>query len=216
MSHLLWSDPDAEKIFASHELASLEEFAGLELGTVKSAARTRYVRQFELGGSSWYLKVQDLRGKRLPGRKLISYFFRGSPVEREARNIPILQELGVRTPRLVASGDSRRRGFPELAVLLTRDLTGYVNLVDYLARCAGKKQAVQVMELADALVHDVHAKGYVLLGAKYRNILVHADEARENIQLALVDQPDLLRSRRKRLRAKDWRHMQFDRERYGP
>ena len=208
-------------IFASNELRSLEDFAGLELGTVRSMARTRQLRSFELGGFGWYLKVQDLRGRSLPSRKLMSYFFRGSPVKREAKSIETLKELGVRTPRLVATGMRCKRGLPELAILLTRELEGYSNLVDYLAHCPSRELAADVIALAEALVESVHAKGYALLGAKYRNILVSAGETQQepayrHTRLALVDQPDLARSSSKRLFAKDWRHMRQDKERYGP
>jgi Lipopolysaccharide kinase (Kdo/WaaP) family len=207
-----WRDPSAQEIFAKAGLRELCDFLDCRRGVEVTEARTRSLRRLELGEQCWYLKIQDLRGKRLPLSRLPSYLFKGSPVAREARSLESLRALGILVPDLVASGQA---GFPLPfgAMLLTRSLPGYVDLVAWLETRPDPELAREVLLRAEALVHDLHARGHVLMGAKYRNILVQPDQT--NAALALIDQPDLSRSRSARRRRKDLQLLAQDRLRYA-
>jgi len=83
-----------------------------------------------------------------------------------------LAGLGFHTPEVVAHGQRRRLGFPRYAVLVTRQYERHIDLVTYLERAPEREEARRTVECAHALVDRAHSLGVVLLGAKYRNILV--------------------------------------------
>ena len=103
---------------------------------------------------------------------------------------------------------------PLYATLLTRSMRGSVDLVQFLAGRPPPDVAERTVACAEEMVRAAHAAGIVLLGAKYRNILVPNGGASDASELALIDQPDLAWSWSSRLRAKDLRLMERDRQRY--
>ncbi len=215
MTTLRWFDESARVAFVGAGLSTPEALCKL-VGEPVTSARTRRLIRLERFDAVWFVKTQDLRTTPLPLRKLPSYALRGSPVTREATSLQTLASLGIRTPRLIAVGEARGRLLPRTAALITRRLDDTVDLVRFLANTTDASIALATIAAAEALVERVHNAGYVLLGAKYRNILTPPTGAVSDEQLAILDQPNLKRSRSARLRAKDWSHMQLDRQRYGP
>lgn len=212
MSSIQWRDDEARVLFAEEGLRELDDFLDCRSGVQVTQARTRSLRRIELGQQAWYLKTQDLRRAKLPLSRIPSYFFKGSPVAREARSLETLAQLGILVPDLIASGQEGRP-LPRGAMLLTRALPGYLDLVAWLETRPRHTEARSVLSRAEALVQDLHERGYVLLGSKYRNILVQPKQTES--PLALIDQPDLTRSRSSRRRQKDLRLLAFDRNRYA-
>jgi hypothetical protein len=131
----------------------------------------------ELGDSaSFYLKTQRLTPPlRLPLRKWPSYLVQGlASRARGTRALDTLGALGVRVPELVSGWRRAPRGLlPRIApCLITRELPGYIDLVRFLASPAPELGAAPAApaDLAEQhRSHSLHARGYVLLGAKYRN-----------------------------------------------
>ena len=135
MPELRWFDEEARARFAAAGIESLDDLAGFEAGETVSTAQTRRTRRLVLDGAAYYVKVQDLRGFPLPLRRWPSYALRGAPVGREAQSLYVLQSHGFRTPRLVACGERRGRLLPELAALITEELTDHVDLARFVASC---------------------------------------------------------------------------------
>lgn len=212
MSAITWRDEAARWLFAEAGLRGLRDFLDCRLGTQVTQARTRMLRRFDLGEETWYLKLQDLRGQQLPWRRIPSYVFKGSPVAREAASLDRLKSLGILVPEMVAWGQGRSL-LPWGAMLLTRALPGYLDLVAWLETRPPTQQARIVLGRVGTLVRDLHEKGLVLAGCKYRNILVDAGSPES--PLALIDQPDLRSGRSTRLRNKDLQLLEFDRSRYA-
>lgn len=215
MTGIEWKDDQARRSFAEEGVSNLEQLVNLDRGELVTTARTRKLWKLELGGEVWYLKVQDLSGHRFRVAKWPSYVFRGTSVGREARTLALLSELGFNTPRVAAHGERRGVLFPRYAALLTRAYERHIDLVRYLERQPDADAARRTVECAHQLVDRAHGLGIVLLGAKYRNILVPPEGADAWTELALVDQPDLRRSTSARLRDKDLRLMRLDRDRYA-
>jgi len=196
-------------------MTTLEQLVEIARDELITTARTRKLWKLELAGDVFYVKVQDLRGKRLRVGRWPSYLFRGTSVGREPGTLAVLAGLGFHTPEVVAHGQRRRLGFPRYAVLVTRQYERHIDLVTYLERAPEREEARRTVECAHALVDRAHSLGVVLLGAKYRNILVPPLGADDWSELALIDQPDLRRTDSKRLRGKDLMLMEFDRNRYA-
>jgi hypothetical protein len=212
---LHWHDASARAQFEEHGLRDLKTLCDYQGGEIITTARTRTLRRIELGDTRYYLKTQRITPRRLPLRKWPSYLGKGSPLVREARALDTLGALDVRVPELVAAGEERRGLLPHRAVLITRELPGYIDLERFLASCQELDARRRACQLAEQLVSSLHERGYVLLGAKYRNILVPEEGAQELGELALLDQPAFRHSRSRRLRRKDLALMRKDRRRYG-
>jgi hypothetical protein len=216
MGDVIWRDPQAREVFARAGFVTLRDFAGCTLGQVVTGARTRWLRRVPLDGTAWFVKVQDLRGVSLPWQRWPSLCLRGSPVAREARALDALRGHGFRTPDIVASGHERGWFLPRIALLVTRAVEGHVDLVRWLEGRPAAGAVTRTLDAADALVRNAHEHGLVLLGAKYRNLLVPAAGVTSPDQIVVLDQPDLRVSRSARLRRKDWRLLRRDRDRYAP
>lgn len=212
---VVWCDDAAREAFATAGLRTLDEFAACRAGEVLTTARTRWLRRLHLAGSEWYVKVQDLRGFRLPLRRWPSFLFRGSSVAREARTLGLLREHGFKTPDLVAHGERRGRLFPELALLVTRGVPGHRDLRAWLASGPPVATARAALDAAEALVARAHERGLVLLGAKYRNLLVPEAGPSGPDDFVILDQPDARRSRSPRLRRKCRALLARDRATFG-
>ncbi|MDP6423778.1 MAG: lipopolysaccharide kinase InaA family protein [Planctomycetota bacterium] len=210
---VVWRDEEARELFRVAELETLEQFAEAETGEIVDRSRTRRLARLPLGERVFWIKVQDLRRARLHPSRWPSYAFRGSPIKREAKALTTLRQHGFRTPELIASGAARGLVMPKLAVLITEEVAGHTDLVHWLAD--RPKNAGAALDAADELVRRVHERGLVLLGAKYRNILIPTHGTDDASMLTLLDQPDLRASSSRRLRDKDRRLMRHDRERYG-
>lgn len=215
MSDLGWSDEAAREAFAKVGLGTMEELAACRFGELVTTARTRWLRNLEIAGRHWFVKVQDLRGHVLPPARWPSYLVKGSPVAREGRSLAVLRALGIKVPDVVAEGQERGFLFPRLAALVTRELEGYVDLALWLAGRPSTAAANRAMNAAEALLARLHAEGFVALGFKYRNLLVPVEGLDAGRPLAVIDQPDLRRSRSERLRAKDRDILARDRQRFG-
>jgi len=215
MSEMHFLDSMEEHASRDAGLFQLEALASYEGGELVTTAATRTTRRIEVRGKHYYLKVQDLRRRRLPFKKWVSYAVQGSPVTREARGMSTLRDIGVKTPELIASGVSKGLFFPMIAALITREVQGYIDLVLYLEREQDAKKCRRSIEAAEKLAARVHDAGYVLLGAKYRNILVPENGAYVPEDLYVVDQPGFHKSRSRRLRARDMKLLEIDRKRYG-
>jgi hypothetical protein len=213
MSAVVWRDEAARGVFAHANLTSPSDFAACRLGEELTRARTRWLRRVELDGGTYFVKVQDLRGACLPWHRWPSLCLRGSPVAREVRSLDLLREHGFRTPDVVAWGQERGLLLPRIALLVTRAVAGHVDLVAWLARRPPADAARAAMDAAEALLARAHDRGLVLLGAKYRNLLVPETGATTPDQIVVLDQPDLRPSRSARLRHKDWRLLHRDRAR---
>ncbi len=211
----IWQEEAARKLFADHGLSTLDQLCAYEGGELITTARTRALRRIQLGDDCFYVKTQELSPKRLPLRKYPSYLFKGSPLTREAHALDALGALGLRVPQLIASGEERRAGLPRRAVLITRELPKHLNLVRYLAACEEKALRLRACDFAEQLLRSLHKRGYVLLGAKYRNLLVPTAGPQTPEEIALVDQPSFRETRSERLRNKDLRLLLQDRQRYG-
>lgn len=214
MSAIRWLDDGARARFEARGLRDIDDFCAFEGGEPVSRARTRRLVRVRLDDEVYYVKVQQLSAG-LPLRKWPSYAFRGSPLEREFRNLERLRAAGFRTPEPVLVG--RRSGvlWPRAAVFATKELEGYVDLARFLRSRPPRAAAEAAVHAAEQLVESVHRAGFVLLGAKYRNILLPEVGADQPSAFALVDQPGMRRTRSERLRAKDRRLMAFDRARYA-
>lgn len=215
MSAVAWLDEAARLAFARAGLRTLEEFADCRVGEPITSARTRWLRRLSLEGTHWYLKVQDLRAVSLPLTRWPSFVFKGSSVTREVATCAILRQHGFRTPDVIAHAKSRGFVFPKLAMLLTREVPGHVDLAAWLARRPAPEAAQLAMDAADGLLRAAHHRGLVLLGAKYRNLLVPQSGPRRPEDFVILDQPDLRESRSARLRRKCQALLDRDRARYG-
>ena len=215
MNDTPWRCERARAVFAGAGLARLEDLADCRRGELVTTARTRWLRRFELGGTVWYLKVQDLRRTRPRLHKWPGYLARGLPVWREARSLDRLRRLGVRTPEVAAAGQLRLLWRPRLAVLLTAEVPGHVDLVTFLRAEPSAAAARAAMDAAEALVASLHDLGLVLLGAKYRNLLVPRAGTGDPAAIVVLDQPDLRASCSRRLRTKDRALLALDRARHG-
>lgn len=205
MTGVVWHDPAARAVFAAAGMVTLRDFAACRLGQELTRARTRWLRRIELGGQTWFVKVQDLRRASVPLHRWPSLCLRGSPVAREVRTLALLAAHGFRTPAVVASGQERGVLLPRIALLVTREVPGHVDLVRWLAGQPPAEQVARTLAAARALVQRAHDQGLVLLGAKRRNLLVPQAGAQGPEDVVVLDQPDLRRSRSARLRRKDWR-----------
>lgn len=212
---------DADR-FRVAGLTSIEELCATQAGQVITTARTRSTRRVTLDGRHYYIKTQDLERSSLPLRKVPSYLLRGSPITREHSALRLLADEGFRTAPLVAHGaDTRATGMPRRAALVTREVAEHLDLARWTSTDAAsdEKRLRSTLDAADALLAHAHDRGLVLLGAKYRNLLVPLGgidaTASPLASIVLIDQPSARRSRSGRLRAKDMRLLAFDRARYG-
>ena len=213
---LTWHDADARAALAALGVETLDELVDFRGGEAVSSARTRSCRRVDFGERSLFIKTQRVSARRLAPRRWPSYALRPAPLRREATNLRILEELGVRTPRILVEGVRRDGPLAHRAVLGTESVSDSFDLVAWLATGPPRRQVEATLAALEELVARIHARGYVLLGAKYRNVLVPADGgARGLADIVLIDQPDMRRSRSQRLRAKDARHLAFDRARYA-
>ena len=211
---LIWHDEALRTAFASAGLVTLDDLVACELGQAVSSARTRACRKIELAGHTVFLKTQKTRRSDLSPRRWPSYALRRPPLVREADALRRLDELGVRTPRIVAEGARRDAALSHSAALVTQEVEGYCDLVRWLETAPERSAIDGTLAALDELVARLHERGYVLLGAKYRNVLVPARGAAAADELVLIDQPNFGKTRSRRLRAKDWRHLAFDKQRY--
>lgn len=220
---LTFADAGARALLAEFGLADLDVLAALDPERPAPAgarvrrvttARTRRCLRLEGPFGVLYVKVQDLSGARLPLRKLPSYLLRGSPILREVEAARVLRAAGFRTPDYLAWGGRCARLLPALAAAVTRAVPGAVDLERFVREAAERERARRAADLAEELVRRAHARGLVLAGAKYRNLLVPAAGPESVEDFWLLDQPDLARSHSRRRRRRDLALLARDRHRF--
>jgi hypothetical protein len=114
-----------------------------------------------------------------------------SRYQRELRNLQYFTRLGLATPRLVAHGYESRAGLLQRAVLVTAEVTGAIDLEQFLA--AGKlyehglASARRLLAKLAQATRRLHAQGFYHKDLKTRNILVR--QSRAQTELFFFDCP---------------------------
>jgi hypothetical protein len=143
------------------------------------------VARLQLDGS-YYVKVFSGAGNRL------QHLIGTGRFQRELRNYGYFAELGLATPELVAWGCDTRLGILQRAVLVTREVTGAIDLEKYIASGQlyknGAADAREILgQWADA-TRLFHQRGFYHGDLKARNVLVRR-EATRTAQLLYFDCP---------------------------
>ncbi|MCB9892038.1 MAG: hypothetical protein H6832_17885 [Planctomycetes bacterium] len=214
---VVFCDRETRAFFERQGIATLATLCAMRTGDVVTTAKTRACYRIEIASRTFYVKTQDLARARLPIRKLPSYLFRGSPLEREVRAHEMLRAAGFRTPEIVAHGVTKRRFLPIRSAVVTEAVAGHVDLAQWARtpEANDDDRARTSFDCARQLVLAVHAHGLVLAGSKYRNLLVPATGCTDAHDIVLIDQPNLARSTSRRRRRKDLELLDHDRSRYG-
>ncbi|MCA8968696.1 MAG: hypothetical protein KDC95_02895 [Planctomycetes bacterium] len=214
---VVFCDSETRALFERQGIATLTTLCAMRAGEPVTTAKTRACYRIEIDARTFYVKTQDLARARLPLRKLPSYLFRGSPLEREVRAHEILRAAGFRTPDVIAHGSMRKHWIPVQSVVVTEAVEGHVDLAHWARtpEANDDDRARMTFDCARRLVLDVHAHGLVLAGSKYRNLLVPTNGCINASEIVLIDQPNLARSTSRRRRRKDLELLDLDRSRYG-
>jgi len=138
-----------------------------------SLAQTYYVKRFQGTGSR------------------VKFCLGISRYQRELRNLQYFNRLGLATPRLVAHGYESRAGLLQQAVLVTAEVTGAIDLEQFLA--AGKlyenglASARRLLAKLAEATRRLHTQGFYHKDLKTRNILVR--QSRAQTELFFFDCP---------------------------
>ena len=207
---LEWRDDEARARFEGLGLTALDRLEGdldeprlAELGQQVTTALTRRLYLLDPG---YYVKVQVARPGVLPPRKWISYAAKPSPLLREARAYEVLDGLGFKTPSVLARGARGRFPFTVRAALITRALPDHIDV----ERCPPERRA-EAATAVEQVVARIHAAGYSLGKARYRDFLVPNEGHVDPDSVVLIDAASLSRGTRRR--RNDLRHLERERER---
>ena len=215
MPGLTFRDPDAAAALAAVPgLEALLDLTGdlaepalrAAAGPPVTTARTRRLYRLELPGLTCYVKLQVAPPSALPPRRWLSYALRRPPHLREARALDRLDAAGFRVPEVLAAGARGRFPATVRAALVTRAVPDHVDLAAWLEAEPDPARRGAALDLAEALLAEVHAAGLALGGASPRNLLVPVDGPRAPRDLVLLDQPNLARASRHRC-ARDVRRL---------
>jgi len=224
VSALAWRDEPARLALAAiGGLGDLLALAGdlaearlAELGPPLTTARTRRLYRVTTDGLDCFVKLQVARPADLAPRRWLSYALRPAPAVREATALDALADLGIPVPEVLAAGSRGRFPMTTRAVLITRAMPARIDLAAWLEAEPTAARRASAMDAAEALVARIHAAGWSLGGAAYRNLLVRTDiDPARPIgpdDLAILDQPNLARGTKRS--ARDARHLGRDRGRF--
>jgi hypothetical protein len=220
---LTWSEPSIEPLLRELGLDMLVELAGgldepalARLARPPSPltnARTRRLYRLALpaDGGDMFVKLQVARPSALPPRKWLSYATKPSPLLREALAAHALSELGFGTPPIVAAGARGRFPATVRAVLITRAVPGTRDLEALFAEAPAV--ATSSVHAVEAAVAKLHAAGFALGGARYRDFLVPAGGATSPDEVVFLDAASFGRGARRR--ARDLRQLAAERGAHG-
>ncbi|MDF1799539.1 MAG: lipopolysaccharide kinase InaA family protein [Planctomycetota bacterium] len=224
MSALAWRDEPARLALAAvgglDELFALEGDLGearlAELGPPLTTARTRRLYRVATAGLDCFVKLQVAHPRDLPPGRWLSYALRPAPAVREAAALRVLGDLGIAVPEVLAAGSRGRFPTTTRAALITRAMPARIDLGSWLEAEPSAARRASAMDAAEALVARIHAAGWSLGGASYRNLLVRTDLGPTRPigpdDLAILDQPNLARGSKRS--ARDARHLGRDRGRF--
>lgn len=213
---LWWFNPEAQAFFNSLALDQLLDLSGdldkQRLGQISdppgplTRAKTRLLFRVPASeGPAYFVKIQVAHPGLIRLKKWPSYALKPSPLIREARAAELLSNLGLRTPQILASGATGRFPRTMRAALITREVPAYTDL----AQVPTSTNIAAV----EAVIAQVHAKGYALGGARFRDFLVPRAGAQGPHEVVIIDAVNFGRGRRKR--ARDRSQFDFDRARLG-
>lgn len=166
----LMINPLFRSLLTEEHLQTVEQFLD-QPGVVVSGHPDRHVLRVQLGDATAYLK----REHRIPWRERLANAFAGfgfvSKSVREAKMLASLARFGIGCPPWLAAGESR----DGRAFLLLGELTGYVDLREYLADLRGATPGCrrQFARRLGQVLAGVHEAGFDHPDLYSKHVLVH-------------------------------------------
>lgn len=161
---------------AAHAFASLEEARATASGGVfVSRSNRASCRRVAVAGQVYYVKIYDFSARGL------RVWLGRSKARTEWENLALFRRLGIRTPELVAYGETRRGGRVRSGALVSAEIPSAADLRTLaqrrdvrLADSAWRRAVLrQVAEYARRL----HLAGFIHNDLNWRNVLVTLDGA---------------------------------------
>jgi serine/threonine protein kinase len=123
--------------------------------------------------STYYVKTFNGPGNRL------QHFLGIGRYQRELHNLQYFSKLGLATPELVAYGQTSRLGLLQQAVMVTREVSGAVDLERFITSgqlyAKGVQGARKILVLLARATKLLHAQGFYHGDLKTRNVLVRCE-----------------------------------------
>jgi len=155
---------------------SVEEVVALD-GELVSSDKISLVKKIRANNTIYYVKIYWRNGNGFR-----SYLGRGR-LQGEWENLLYFSSLGIKTPRIVAYGQTLKKGFLDHGVLVTEEVKDSLDLLSLTQRnpalLRNKSWLNDVMtQIADS-TRRLHDQGFVHWDLKWRNILVSIDPSQK-------------------------------------
>lgn len=151
-------NPDFQALFNEHGLNSVQAFMAYQGGEVLEDNKKRDTRRIQLGGQAFYLKRTKVEKTSSAVERLLMLGIPHSKPYNEAIHVAGLQQAGINTMTVAATGELLKLGLPQCGFILSQEVKGQEMEAVFQAADADTRNSIA--KAFGQLLAELHRKGF--------------------------------------------------------